>query len=95
LAKKGRAIGPDDRRIDEVHRKLVAFDLETWHALNLLARDNLMTFQELADEAFRDVLRKHGRPVEFREALKKSAAAAGPAQDRPTRKTATRGRSRA
>jgi hypothetical protein len=56
-----------------IRRKLVAFDSETWQALDLLGRDSFTTFQELADEAFRDLLRKHGRPVELRDALKKSA----------------------
>jgi hypothetical protein len=36
----------------------------------------MMTFQELADEAFADVLKKHGRPVDLRAALRKSARAA-------------------
>src|SRR6516164_2795050 len=52
--------------------KRVQFDLETWHALDLLARDSMKTFQELADEAFRDLLHKHGRPVDLKDALKKS-----------------------
>ncbi len=52
--------------------KRIQFDSETWHALNLLARDSMMSFQELADEAFRDLLRKHGRPVDLKDALKKS-----------------------
>jgi hypothetical protein len=30
-------------------------------------------FQELADEAFRDLLKKHGRPVDLKEALRRSA----------------------
>jgi hypothetical protein len=47
-----------------------------WAALDLLARDRMMTFQELADEAFADVLKKHGRPVDLRTALRKSASAA-------------------
>ncbi len=34
-----------------------------------------MSFQELADEAFRDLLRKHGRPLSLREALRRSAQA--------------------
>jgi hypothetical protein len=53
-------------------RKLVEFDDETWAALDVLARDRLATFQELADEAFRDLLRKHHRPVGLRAALKES-----------------------
>jgi hypothetical protein len=55
--------------------KRVQFDEETWAALDLLARDRMMTFQELADEAFRDVLRKHNRPTGLKEALRKSAGA--------------------
>jgi hypothetical protein len=53
-------------------RKLVEFDEETWAALDVLARDRLAAFQELADEAFRDLLRKHHRPVGLRAALKES-----------------------
>jgi hypothetical protein len=30
-------------------------------------------FQELADEAFRDLLKKHDRPVDLRDALRRSA----------------------
>ena len=55
--------------------KRVAFDLATWQALDLMARERMMTFQELADEAFGDVLRKHGRPYDTRDALKRSAKA--------------------
>src|SRR5688572_2698244 len=54
------------------HGKRVQFDLETWHALNILGRDRMMTFQELADEAFADLLRKHGRPRDLKDALKRS-----------------------
>jgi len=53
--------------------KRVQFDDETWDAIDLLAKDRMMTFQELADEAFRDVLRKHGRPTSLKEALRRSA----------------------
>jgi hypothetical protein len=53
--------------------KRVTFDDETWVALDLLARDRMMTFQEAADEAFRDLLRKHNRPTGLKEALRKSA----------------------
>ncbi len=53
--------------------KRVEFDQETWVALDLLARDRMMTFPELADEAFRDLLRKYNRPTSLKEALRKSA----------------------
>lgn len=66
-----------------VHRKLVAFDAETWQAVDLLGRDTFMTFQELADEAFADLLRKHGRPVELADQLKRSARQSTPASQSP------------
>jgi hypothetical protein len=52
--------------------KRVQLDDETWHALNLLARDRVQDFQELADEAFRDLLEKHGRPTDLKTALRQS-----------------------
>lgn len=52
--------------------KRVQFDEETWQALDLLARDRMMDFQELADEAFRDLLKKHGRPTDLKTALRES-----------------------
>jgi hypothetical protein len=55
--------------------KRIQFDAETWASVDLLAKDRMMTFQELADEAFRDVLKKHGRPASLKEALRKSAGA--------------------
>jgi len=55
--------------------KRVNIDDETWMALDLLARDRMATFQELADEALADLLKKHGRPVDLKAALRKSAGA--------------------
>ena len=63
-------------------RKLIEFDPETWHTLQLLGRDSMKTLQELADEAFADLLRKHGRPVTLRDALRASARRL-PANDEP------------
>jgi hypothetical protein len=51
----------------------VQIDDETWHVLVLLARDRMMTFQELADEAFAELLKKYDRPVTLKAALRKSA----------------------
>ena len=56
--------------------KRVQFDEETWQALALLARDRMMDFQELADEAFRDLLHKHGRPTDLKSALRQSVGQA-------------------
>jgi hypothetical protein len=53
--------------------KRVQFDEETWRQLDLLGHDQMKDFQELADEAFRDLLKKHGRPVDLKDALRKSA----------------------
>jgi hypothetical protein len=56
--------------------KRVQFDDQTWAAIDLLARDRVMDFQELADEAFSDLLSKHGRPVDLEAALKQSVGGA-------------------
>ena len=54
-------------------RKLIAFDEDTFDKLKQLARDRMANFQELADEAFGDLLRKHGIPIDLKDALRKSA----------------------
>ena len=68
--------------------KVIKFEPEDFVALDQLARDRMMTVQELADEAFRDLLKKHGRPTDLKEALRKSVRAAD-AAGKPAR---TRGR---
>jgi hypothetical protein len=52
--------------------KRVQFDQQTWIAIDLLARDSMRDFQEIADEAFADLLKKHGRPVDLKTALRQS-----------------------
>jgi hypothetical protein len=52
--------------------KRVQFDEETWRQIDLLGRDQMKDFAELADEAFRDLLKKRGRPVDLKEALRRS-----------------------
>ena len=54
-------------------RKLIAFDDDTFDKLKQLGRDRMATIQELADEAFADLLRKHGAPIDLKDALRKSA----------------------
>ena len=68
MAKRQRA---DDE--SGIRRKLIAFDAESWHVVSLLARDSMKTIQELADEAFTDLLRKHNRPLTLKDALRRSA----------------------
>jgi non-homologous end joining protein Ku len=72
-------------------RKLIGFDDDTFDKLKQLARDRMATIQELADEAFADLLKKHGIPVDLKDALRKSAVltkqpAKGGARESPTRK---------
>ena len=66
--------------------KRVEFDTETWQTLDVLARERMMTFQELADEAFRDLLKKHGRPMDLRDAFRKSARAVSANENRSNNK---------
>jgi uncharacterized protein with von Willebrand factor type A (vWA) domain len=58
-------------------RKLIAFDDDTATKLTQLARDRMATFQELADEAFADLMKKHGIPLDLKDALRKSARKGG------------------
>ena len=72
-------------------RKLIAFDDDTFDKLKQLGRDRMASLQELADEAFADLLKKHGIPVDLKDALRKSASITkAPARDRarsrPTKK---------
>jgi hypothetical protein len=71
--------------------KRVQFDDETWHALDLLARDRMSTFQELADEAFRDLLEKHGRPTDLKTALRRSLEQEKPRSSHAPRAKGSRG----
>jgi hypothetical protein len=66
--------------------KRVQFDNETWQALDLLARDRMSTFQELADEAFRDLLKKYGRPSDLKTALRESVRQTQAASHQPSKK---------
>lgn len=66
-------------------RKLIAFDDDTFDKLKQLGRDRMATFQELADEAFADLLKKHGIPIDLRDALRKSARQQGVAEKKPSR----------
>jgi hypothetical protein len=75
---------------DAMPGKRVQFDDATWHAINLLARDRMMEFQELADEAFGDLLRKHNRPTDLKSALRQSAGKTATIHKLPTRRK-TRG----
>jgi hypothetical protein len=50
----------------EGRRKLVEFDAPTWHALNLLSRESMKSFQELTDSsAVRTLHEVLDRPLAF------------------------------
>ena len=74
-------------------RKLIEFDEDTYDKLTQLGRDRMGTLQELADEAFADLLKKHGVPIDLKDALRKSARETDTKSTSPTRKT-SHGRSR-
>lgn len=74
-------------------RKLIEFDDDTFDKLKQLARDRMGTLQELADEAFADLLKKHGVPIDLKDALRKSArqdTAERPARPKPAKKRPAR-----
>ena len=75
-------------------RKLIEFDDDTFDKLKQLARDRMGTLQELADEAFADLLKKHGIPIDLKDALRKSARLDEPAKSgarrRPAKKNGAR-----
>ena len=56
--------------------KRLRFDRDTWNAVQVLARDQMKSIEELTEEAFAGLLKKHGRSADFREQLKLSARAA-------------------
>ncbi|KJC34834.1 hypothetical protein [Bradyrhizobium sp. LTSP857] len=75
-------------------RKLIAFDEDTFDKLKQLGRDRMATFQELADEAFADLLKKHGIPIDLRDALRKSARVDGVADKAAARPKTRKAKSR-
>jgi len=52
--------------------KRVQFDDDTWQAMDAVVRRSGRSFQELANEAFKDLLKKHRQPVGLKAALKES-----------------------
>jgi hypothetical protein len=52
--------------------KRVHLDTAVLEAVELLGADQRQSFQELAEEAFADLLKKHHRPVGLHNALRES-----------------------
>jgi len=76
MARKGKQKTKQKRGKEDVLGKRLQFDRETWNAVDMLARDQMKSVEEITEEAFRDLLKKHGRSADFREQLKLSARAA-------------------
>jgi hypothetical protein len=55
----------------------VQFDDETWAAINALRQERRRSFQQLATEAFRDLLEKYHRPVHLKDQLRESLKQVG------------------
>ena len=62
-------------------RKQFTVDASVMQALEALARDSGDDLDQLADTAFRDLLKKHRRPISLKDALQVSVRAL-PANDR-------------
>ncbi len=54
--------------------KRVQFDDETWAAIEAVASESGRSFQDVADEAFADFLKKHKQPVGLKAALRESVS---------------------
>jgi hypothetical protein len=54
--------------------KRVEFDDETWAVINLLRQERRRSFQQLANEAFADLLEKYHQPVDLKSQLRESLA---------------------
>jgi hypothetical protein len=52
--------------------KRVEFDDETWAVINLLRQERRRSFQQLANEAFADLLEKYHKPVDLKSQLRES-----------------------
>lgn len=74
--------------------KRIQIDDQIWQALALLASDRKVAFQALADEAFRDLLRKHNRPPDLKSALRQSVGGSSNVHPFPKKGTPKRKRSK-
>lgn len=52
--------------------KRVTFEDDTWATLDVLRRERRRSFQQLADEAFADLLAKYNHPADLKNQLRVS-----------------------
>jgi hypothetical protein len=76
---------------DRKQRKVLRVDARLLQALAFYARDAKVSLDDVAEEAFRDLLKKHKRPLTLKDALQDStrelpANDPGPVQTRVKRK---------
>jgi hypothetical protein len=64
---------------------MINIDVDVLHAFEDMVRDGEGSFDELADHAFRDFLKKHRQPITLHDALRQSTQSM-PANDQEQRK---------
>jgi hypothetical protein len=69
----------------------VQFNSETWNAINLMRQERRRSFQQLAEEAFRDLLTKYHRPQDLKAQLRESVKASVPPRKAKPRQAPTAG----
>ena len=57
--------------------KRIQLNEETWEAFEAVMHDTCRSFQDMADEAFADLLKKHKQPVGFKASLRESVSEKG------------------
>ena len=78
-----------EKQVRSTKRKQFKLDCRVVDALETLARDRGSDLEYLAEEAFRDLLKKHRRPITFHDALRHSIRAV-PANDRAPKRARSR-----
>ena len=76
----------DSHRASLNHNGRFGFRVTTWHAIACLALESGRDVDQLAEEAFRDLLKKHRRPTTLREALRESVLMLPANDHRPVRR---------
>ena len=71
-------------------RKQFNIEASVMHALDTLARDSGDSLEQLVDVAFRDLLKKRGRPITLKDALQVSVRTV-PANDREPKRPRAKG----
>ncbi len=66
--------------------KRVQFHEETYAAIDVLRAERRRSFQQLADEAFADLLAKHHHPADLKSQLKESTKPTPTPTPTPTKK---------